>query len=279
MVGRTRTPSGGHRARFGHANHGLLTATDFTVPERRRDAVTLHTAIAETKGYPFALDLSVSYRLREHGIAVTITVRNLGAAPAPVALGAHPYLRIGDVPTAQARMSLDADHAWPLDERHVPVGRVARTVQDVLVSRSPRHATYESSAPGQALAHTLTAPDGRRVTLTADAAHRFTRLWITESLPADDGAREAIAIEPMTAPPNALRNGAGLRWLESGVTWTTGWSIHLSRAAPARPRRQSPAVSRRSRGRGSRSGSYRGVGGTAGRSRTRPCSRSRARSR
>lgn len=213
---------------LGHAIHGLLSATDFTLREGQQDAVTLGALISAPQGYPFLLDVSVSYRLREDGLTTTVTVRNLGASPAPIALGAHPYLRIGDVPTARLRMSLDADHAWRLDERHVPVGRVPQSVTDVLVARSPRHATYERSVPGRALAHTLTAPDGRRVTLTADRAHRFTQLWVTDGLASDGGAREAIAIEPMTAPPNALRNGVGLHWVGAGALWTTGWSIRLS---------------------------------------------------
>ncbi|MBE1875366.1 aldose epimerase [Myceligenerans pegani] len=217
---------------LGHATHGLLTTTDFVVRARRQDAVTLGAAISRPDGYPFVLDVSVSYRLCDSGIVTRIAVHNQGATRAPVALGAHPYLRIGDVPTARLRMSLDADHVWPLDERHLPVGRVPCSVTDVLVSESPRHATYESSAPGRTLAHTLTAPDGRCVVLTADGAHRFTQLWITDALAGDDGPREAIAIEPMTAPPNALRSGVGLHWLDAGARWTTTWNIRLSRTGP-----------------------------------------------
>lgn len=219
---------------LGHANHGLLTSTDYSVHEQNQDTVTLDATIAQPAGYPFDLHLAVSYRLCEDGIATSITVRNLGDEPAPVALGAHPYLRIGDVPTAQLRLSLDADHVWPLDERHVPIDRQAQTMTDVLVSQSPRHATYERSAPGRELSHTLTAPDGSRLTLTADAAHRFTQLWIADQLDSDDGSREAIAIEPMTAPPNALRTGVGLRWVRPDEAWTTGWSLGLSRTVVRR---------------------------------------------
>lgn len=216
---------------LGHANHGLLTATDFVVREHHGSAVTLGAVISAAAGYPFELDLAIVYTLHEHGIGATLTVRNLGAEPAPVALGAHPYLRIGDVPTAALSLQLDADHAWPLDDRHVPTARVPATLSGVLVADCPRHATYEAGAGSGPLRHTLTAPDGRRVTLTADAAHRFTQLWITDDLATDDGPRQAIAVEPMTAPPNALRTGVGLRWIDSGETWTAGWRIDLDGAS------------------------------------------------
>lgn len=219
---------------FGHANHGLLVETDFTVREHQQDTVTLGASISMPDGYPFVLDITVAYRLCGDGIATTVTVRNLGETRAPVALGAHPYLRIGDVPTGQLRLHLHADHIWPLNGRHMPVGRrpYAGNIADVPISDSPRHATFESSDPGQSIAHALTAPDGRRVTLTADPAYRFTQLWITDALASDDGPRQAIAIEPMTAPPNALRSGVGLRWVDVDALWTTRWGIRLSSGTP-----------------------------------------------
>jgi aldose 1-epimerase len=36
---------------------------------------------------------------------------------------------------------------------------------------------------------------------------------------------QAVAIEPMTAPADAFNSGAGLRWLESGESWTVRWGI------------------------------------------------------
>ena len=34
-----------------------------------------------------------------------------------------------------------------------------------------------------------------------------------------------MAIEPMTAPPDALNSGDGLRWLSPGDTWEARWGI------------------------------------------------------
>lgn len=215
---------------LGHANHGLLAESDFVVRERHPDAVTLGATVSRPDGYPFDLDLCVTYRLRDDGIDTAVTVRNLGDHRAPVALGAHPYLRVGDVPTAHLWLRLHADYIWPLDERHLPVGRepYRGTAQGAVVGDRPCHATFENSIQGEAVTHALTAPDGRRVSLHADSAYRFTQLWVTRALASDDGPRQAIAIEPMTAPPNALRSGVGLRWIGVGADWTTRWSIRLS---------------------------------------------------
>ena len=38
-----------------------------------------------------------------------------------------------------------------------------------------------------------------------------------------------VAIEPMTAAPDALNNGKGLRWLAPGETMTARWGVRYER--------------------------------------------------
>jgi galactose mutarotase-like enzyme len=38
-----------------------------------------------------------------------------------------------------------------------------------------------------------------------------------------------VAIEPMTAPPNAFVTKRALRWLSSGDTWIAQWGIRYNR--------------------------------------------------
>ena len=59
-----------------------------------------------------------------------------------------------------------------------------------------------------------------------DENHAFVQVFITRDFP---GTPLAIAIEPMTAPPNAFNTGEGLRWVEPGETWTLGWGIQYQR--------------------------------------------------
>jgi aldose 1-epimerase len=89
----------------GEAIHGLLTTAPFSraqVSVRDSDlAVRLVASIApeQYRGYPFSLDVAVSYALGvgsegESRLGVEITVTNTGPTAAPVALGWHPYLRL-----------------------------------------------------------------------------------------------------------------------------------------------------------------------------------------
>ncbi|WP_382304335.1 aldose epimerase [Herbiconiux sp. UC225_62] len=219
---------------LGNANHGLLAADDFALLGRDEASATLGAEIRQRPGYPFDLDVVVGYRLADSGITVTTSVENRGTEPAPVALGAHPYLRIGSTALEELRVSVQATHAYRLDERHIPRERfaVAGTPWDLrrprLVADSPAHATFELEAADGVLVHALHGPDGDRVELWADDDYRYTQLYITHEFPSADGPRLAVAIEPMTAPPNALRTGEGLRWLAPAERWRTSWGVRLA---------------------------------------------------
>lgn len=223
---------------FGHANHGLLTRTDFeAVNPNTADVLRMRSRIASAVGYPFTVEVEVEYRLLFDGLAVGLTARNRGDDPAPLALGAHPYLRIGHAPTESLTVQIDADAAYTLDATHIPRARfdVTGTPWDLRdgrpVADSPPHATFERTAPRGDLVHSLIAPDGRAVELRAAPDFRWTQLYVARDFPADDGPRHAVAIEPMTAPPNGLRTGAGIRTLQPGQTWRTGFEIRLIGAA------------------------------------------------
>lgn len=219
---------------LGHANHGLLATAEFE-PIRLDDrTLELRATIAERSGYPFRLDVRVRYRRRRDGVRVRIAVRNRGSRPAPVALGAHPYLRIGDIDAALLRVRVDADTVYRLDDGHIPRGAVAVTSADDLrtprpLSVAPTHATYAHLGRRRRVRHAIVAPDGRAVEVAADSAYRWTQLYVDDAFPGIDGVRTAVAIEPMTAPPNALRSGTGLRWLAPGGTWSPGFTVRLRR--------------------------------------------------
>lgn len=213
----------------GAASHGLLRFTSYRAVAETADSVTLTADVVPQTGYPFHLRTHVAYALTDDGLAVTHTIENVGAEPAPIALGTHPYLCLGGVPTADLTVQLDAPLRSVLDERLIPVADAP--VDDDTDLRMPRRLgdvdlnTAYSGMPRDAadrIAATLTAPDGRSVTLWAGTGFTHLQLYTTDRYP---GAELAVAIEPMTAPANALNTGENLRWLTPGETWTLAWGI------------------------------------------------------
>lgn len=216
-----------------NAIHGLLRYTEYKPIARERDSVTLSATIYPQLGYPFLLGTAVHYELVADGLRVTHFVENLGAEPAPVAIGTHPYVKIGDVPTRDLTLRLDAASHIEVDERLLPTGEVPvdGTEWDFREGRPVGELSLDdafgelASEDGQVL-HTLTAPDGRSVSIWADDEFDYVQVYTTRQFPGEEGDI-AIAVEPMTAPAEAFNSGRGLRWLDPGEEWQLSWGIRF----------------------------------------------------
>ncbi|TFD30731.1 aldose 1-epimerase family protein [Cryobacterium cryoconiti] len=231
-----------------NAIHGLLRYSPYRMLERSPSSVTLAATVFPQAGYPFLLDTTVRYALTDDGLAVTHTVRNVGRDTAPVALGAHPYLKIGGVPTEDLVLTIAANTHIDVDDRQNPVGESAvagtrfdlrggRRVGDIDlddgfggVASEPAEVLPDVAGdePGSTVA-SVTAPDGRSVMVWGDRNIRNVQVFTPRNFPFE--GREgpylglAVAIEPMTAPADAFNSGAGLRRLEPGESWTVRWGI------------------------------------------------------
>lgn len=221
----------------GNAIHGLLRNTAYRVREVTDAEVLLGAVIHPQHGWPFLLDTWVRYALSDDALTVTHGVRNLGAARAPWAVGAHPYLRVGDAPVEQLTLEVRAARYLELDERLVPIA--ARDVEPggPLDLHTPRplgeldlNVGYQDVATGPGGVAVLTAPDGRRTVLWQDEPFRWLQVYTPRDFPhvGADGSETpalAVAIEPMTAAPDALNTGEGLIWLEPDESWEASWGV------------------------------------------------------
>lgn len=231
---------------LGTALHGLVRDRVFSVTEQAPDRVVLTDVLRDVPGYPFAIDLAVTYRLVSSGITVELRARNTGTTAAPVALGAHPYLRVGDVPTEELVLDIDAERVLTTDARLLPVG--SRPVQGTrydprglsLAGARLNHCYGPLQPAPQGHRHRLHAPDGRYVELWAGGAFGWVQVYTCPEFPRPDGLVTAVAVEPMTAPPDALRSGAGVVRLPPAQEWVARWSVRLGTADGELPGRSTP---------------------------------------
>jgi aldose 1-epimerase len=217
---------------YSNASHGLLRNTGYTLVEHTGDAVTLSATVFPQHGWPFLFDTGVTYRLVDDGIEVTHRIRNDSPKPAPAAVGAHPYLKIGDVPTSDLVVTVAADTYFETDHQLIPIAEhsVDGTEFDLRGERRVAELNLNVGLggvqrEGGVSRHWVSAPDGRRVELWAGEDFGFLQLYTPTAFPTLNGPDLAIAIEPMTAPANAFNTGQGLRWLEPGEEWTATWGI------------------------------------------------------
>ncbi|WP_127794117.1 aldose 1-epimerase family protein [Agromyces sp. LHK192] len=217
-----------------NAIHGLLRYAEYRVVERERDSVTLAATVYPQLGYPYTLGTAVKYELVADGLKVTHYLENQGGEAAPVAVGTHPFVKIGGVSTDDLVLRLDASSHIEVDDRLLPTGEVpvdgtgfdfreGRRVGDVQLD----DAFGELAADDDGIIeHTLTAPDGREVAVWAEEEFGYVQVYTTREFPGEDG-QQAIAVEPMTAPAEAFNSGRGLRLLDPGEEWRASWGIRF----------------------------------------------------
>lgn len=217
-----------------NALHGLLRFTGYRLVEHTTNSVELAATVFPQHGYPFRLETTVRYTVDEHGLHVTHTARNDSDAPAPVGFGTHPFFTIGDADPEELVLTLHADTRFVVDERLNPTGEVPVDGDfDLRSGRLVRELDLDTAFGGvhtvDGVSATLTAPDGRAVHLVQDASHGYVQVYTTKVFPKHGrGPGLAVAIEPMTCPPDAFNTGLGLKWVHPEETWSVGWGIRHS---------------------------------------------------
>jgi aldose 1-epimerase len=78
-----------------NAIHGLLRWRPWNTLAHGPDHVTMQTRLLPMTGYPFALEVTITYALEDAGLTVSTTATNLGERPCPYGAGQHPYLSPG----------------------------------------------------------------------------------------------------------------------------------------------------------------------------------------
>lgn len=218
----------------GNASHGLLRNTAYAVLEQTADAVTLGASVYPQHGYPFILDVAVTYALTDSGLTVSFRVHNAGAQAAPFGIGSHPYLRVGEHSAAELTVIVAARTHAVVDDRAIPVTLepVAGTHLDlaggVRVGDLKADACLtDLTASGGVVEHRLSAPDGTSLVLWAEEVFGWVQVYSPDNFPGPGrpDQRVAIAVEPMTCAPDALNSGHGLLWLEPGATWSAAWGL------------------------------------------------------
>jgi aldose 1-epimerase len=219
----------------GNAIHGLVRWRQWAAREQAADSVVLEHVLDPQPGYPFTLELTTEYALGDNGLSVRTSAHNAGKRPCPFGAGAHPYLTLGVIPVDSLLLHVPAATVLSTDDRGIPVGSgpVAGSEYDF---REPRaigttaldhcFTDLERDGDGFARATVADSEDGQRIELWVDARHTHLMVFTGDPLP--DVNRRAVAVEPMTCPPNAFKTGDGVIRLDPDETIWFSWGLRKS---------------------------------------------------
>lgn len=220
---------------LGNAIHGLVRFVPWRVVIRERTRIQLAIDVPVQAGWPIPLHAGIRYTVGRRGLTVEHTIRNVGDQPVPIGVGNHPYPRIGLTPRDECELQLAAHTVLPLDPTTmIPSGAPTDVSGTGADFRSPRRLAgvtldtpFGDCRPESdgLIHHRLTSRTGG-LEIWADPDFRWVQVFTPDDFPdADGGVRSALAIEPMTCPPDALNSGVDLITVVPGGSWTGRWGL------------------------------------------------------
>jgi aldose 1-epimerase len=220
--------------KFGNAIHGLARFALFDLAERTDSTITLRSPAHGAQGYPFAVEVDVTYSLDpDRGLTVEVSATNKGSRPAPWGTAAHPYLTVATSLIDDCQLTLPASQWLPVDERLIPSGPpkdVAGTQFDFTMPKKLADTALDTaftrlSRDSDGLAWVHLEGGGAHTGMWMDASYGWVQVFTGDELEPEELRRAALAVEPMTCPPNAFVSGTDRIRLAPGESVTHRWGI------------------------------------------------------
>lgn len=197
--------------------HGVLTAHPGWQVEHSVNALTAvvdYTTPDLLASFPFPHVLTQRVALADRTLTVTTTVAPQAEVAVPMCFGYHPYFTIPGVPRSDWTLTTPAMRHLPVDERGLPTGAQDQwAAESAPLGERVLDDGFDGVIEGAVFS---VAGGGHRIEI------RFTRGYPSAQLFAPAG-EDLIAIEPMAAPTDALRQG-GYR-VAAGIPATCEFAI------------------------------------------------------
>lgn len=213
----------------GNAIHGLVRWCSWEPLEVAGDRVRLGYRLMAQTGYPWTLDITADYAVGPGGLEVTLSASNLAGSPAPFAAGMHPYLAIHAERVDEVMLTVPAETRQLVDDRLLPAGtapvswdhdfRSGRLIGALELD----DAYTDLIRDDDGVAVVRVQGPGGSSELWLDGSFRWVQVFTGDTL--ERGARESLAVEPMTSPADAFNSGTDLVVIGPGRTWSGRFGI------------------------------------------------------
>lgn len=214
-----------------NAIHGFTDRLVGEVTRTSPASARVTMALGPRPGWPWSLELTVDYHLDHDGLTGVARVVNTADSDCPFAFGAHTYLEaqghnldecvlagphMRNLPLDQRMRPAGDQRAW--GPRMLDMGGVELDHAFVLDRAAGRaDAADEVSGDAEGAEFTLSGPDGQGVRLTCDDTLGWVQIYTSPE--------RHIAVEPMSAPPNALASGVDLLRLKPQGSAEFRWTV------------------------------------------------------
>jgi len=218
------------------ALHGLVMWADWQLIRHRAASISLGCRVAAQPGYPFELQLGVSWTLTDEGLRCDLAADNVGGQPAPFGIATHPFFGFADHRVDELTLTLPARRQLRTDDRLLPIElvdaderfRTGRSLAGVELDTAFTDLEWDSDGRCRLrlAAGTGTASESASLTIWADDSFRWWQVYTGDRFPAgDDRIRRSMAIEAMTCGPDAFNTGQDVIMLAPGDGWRGSWGV------------------------------------------------------
>lgn len=215
-----------------NAIHGFVREWSWELDPETSDnpaAVSLTLEMEPQPGWPWRLKYVMNWSVEAtQGLRGELRVSNLSDTPCPFGFGWHPYLSAGGASLDECTLRISVGNNLVLDStRNLPTG-LERPADTVLGQARPvalrglwlDHAFRAQPEPDGYVRAALCRVDGSGTELSAGPWCRWLQIYTADparqqAFPGVDDGR-ALAVEPMTCPPNALSHNQDVLVLEPG---------------------------------------------------------------
>jgi aldose 1-epimerase len=211
-----------HLDDYGLPIHGVpWSRLAWEVTEARKDGLVARLEWARDDLlaiFPFRHRLEMAAALRPEGLTLETTVVAGDDAPVPVSFGFHPYFGLPGLPRSRWRLGLPAMRRLALDRRQIPTGKeepFGGMDEDLgALDFDDGFSMLEGTEP-----FSLEGA-GRRITVEFLEGYRYVQVFAPRE-------KEYVALEPMTAPTNALMTGNGLQLVKPGGRFRATFRVRV----------------------------------------------------
>lgn len=230
-----------------NAIHGFVRERPWELDPETSDnpaAVCLTLEMEPQPGWPWRLKYAMNWSVdATQGLRGELQVSNLSATPCPFGFGWHPYLSAGGASLDECTLRISVGNNLVLDSiRNLPTG-LEQPADTVLGQARPivlrglwlDHAFRAQPEPDGRVRTALCRADGSGTELSAGSWCRWLQIYTADpahqqAFPGVDDGR-ALAVEPMTCPPNALNRNQDVLVLEPGKPETFAFGLRSLTAA------------------------------------------------
>ncbi len=212
-----------------HAIHGIVydglynivsseANNDFALVELEYDY------LGEDKGYPFPFSVSVIWKLeRENNLSVSTTITHQNENIIPICDGWHPYFKM-DVSVDECTFQINSNQQVEFDETLIPTGKIIND-ERFLQPTSLQNIELDNCFQLKNNAEPNCILKGKKLSLVISSNQNYPYLQIYTP-----PHRQSIAIENLSATPDAFNNKMGLISLQPKTTieFTAKYKINIS---------------------------------------------------